>query len=511
MKLNSELQKQFTGYMDLLKDDIILTASLDDSENSKKVKDFLDDISSISEKIVIKEASLSRTPSFRIDTKAKVGNIVFAAVPLGHEFASFVLALLQSSGVVPKISEESKKRIQEIDQAYHFETYISLSCHICPDVVQALNIMAVLNDNITHTTIDGALFKDEIDDLNIMAVPTVMLNGREFMAGRTSIEEILDKIVGEKQTTISYSKPFDVMVIGGGPAGSSSAIYAARKGLSVIMVADKVGGQVLDTLSIENLIGTVYTEGPKLAQALNTHMQEYNIEIVKNQTVSKLEKDELINATLNNGDEITAKSVIIATGARWRNANVPGEKEFKNKGVAYCPHCDGPLFENKDIAVIGGGNSGIEAAIDLSNTSSKVTVLEFMPELKADAVLQKKMEQRKNINVILNAQTTEISGDSRVSGLSYKDRETNQIHDIKLAGVFVQIGLAPNTEWLGDYLAKSPMGEIIVDQKGETSIKGIYAAGDCTNSSYKQIVIAMGSGATAALSVADYLMKNFDK
>ena len=510
MKLNSDLRKQFSSYMDMLKEDIILSASLDGSENSKKVKDFLDDIASISDKVTIKEITLDRTPSFRIDTQSKVGNVYFAAVPLGHEFASFVLVLLQSSGVTPKVSPETLKRIKSIDKNYNFETYISLSCHICPDLVQALNIMAVLNDKITHTTIDGGLYKEEIERLDVMAVPTVMCDGTEFTAGRTSIEEILDKLIGEADNTVSYDEPFDVLVIGGGPAGSSASIYAARKGLSVLMITDKVGGQVLDTFSIENLIGTVYTEGPKLAQALNTHMQEYDIEIVKNQTVTSLTKDTMITATLNNGAEIVAKSVVIATGARWRNANVPGEKEYKNKGVAYCPHCDGPLFENKDIAVIGGGNSGIEAAIDLSNTSSNVTVLEFMPELKADELLQKRMAERKNIRVILNAQTTEISGESRVTGLSYKDRATEEIHNLELEGVFVQIGLVPNTEWIGDFLEKTPMGEIIVDGKGSTSVPGIYAAGDCMNSAYKQIVISMGSGATAALGAADYLMKNFD-
>lgn len=510
MKLNSELRQQFSSYMDLLKEDIVLSASLDESDSSNKVKLFLDDVASISDRVTISEVSLDRTPSFRIDTKSKVGNVFFAAVPLGHEFASFVLAMLQSSGVVPKISSDTIKRIQNIDQIYNFETYISLSCHICPDVVQALNIIAVLSDKITHTTIDGGLYKNEIEELGIMAVPTVMCDGVEFTAGRTSIEEILDKLIGEVETKVSYNETFDVMVVGGGPAGTSSAIYAARKGLSVIMITDKVGGQVLDTFSIENLIGTVYTEGPKLAQALNTHMQEYNIDIVRNQTVVSLEKDKLIKAKLDNDTEITAKTVIIATGARWRNANVPGEKEFKNKGVAYCPHCDGPIFEGKDIAVIGGGNSGIEAAIDLSNTSRNVTVLEFMPELKADDLLQKRMSERKNINVVLNAETTEISGDNRVTGLSYKDRDTNQTHDLDLEGVFVQIGLIPNTEWIGEYLEKTPMGEIIVDGKGATSVPGIYAAGDCVNSAYKQIVISMGSGATAALGAADYLMKNFD-
>lgn len=509
MILNNDLRKQFSGYMDLLKADIVISASLDDSENSSQIESFLKEIISVSDRIIVEKVTLNRTPSFRIDTKNREGNISFAAVPLGHEFASFVLALLQSSGVVPKVSEDTLKRIQSIDQKYHFETYISLSCHICPDVVQALNIMAVLNDKISHTTIDGGFYKDEIDQLDIMAVPTVLCNGKEFIAGRTSIEEILDKLIGEAEKTIEYNEPFDVMVIGGGPAGGSSAIYAARKGLKVIMITDKIGGQILDTFSIENLIGTIYTEGPKLAQALNTHMQEYDIEIVENQLVSNIDKKEMFTATLKSGAKITSRSIVIATGARWRNANVPGEQEFKNKGVAYCPHCDGPLYKNKDVAVIGGGNSGVEAALDLSNTSKSVTVLQRGPKLKADELLQKQLETRENIKVIFNATTTKISGNKKVTGLSYEDCNTKEIHDFEVAGVFVQIGLIPNTEWLNDYLEKTPSGEIIVDNKGATSVDGIYAAGDCINCAFKQIVISMGTGATAALGAAEYLMKTF--
>lgn len=510
MKLNKELKTQLASYIEMLKQDIILTASIDKSDDSQKLRSFLNDVVSVSSKVSLNEITLERTPSFRIDTKDKIGNISFAGVPLGHEFASFVLAMLQTSGITPKVSEDIINKIKKIDRKLNFETYVSLSCHICPDVVQALNIMAVLNDNITHTMVDGAFFKNEIDSLNIMAVPTVMCNDKEFVAGRTSIEEILDKVLGADQNAVVYHKPFDVMVIGGGPAGSSAAIYAARKGLSVVMVTDKVGGLILDTFVIENLIGTTYTEGPKLAQALNTHMKEYDIEIVLNKTVTSLIKADLHTATLNNGSSISAKSVIIATGARWRNANVPGEKEFKNKGVAYCPHCDGPLFANKDVAVIGGGNSGLEAAIDLSKTSKSVTVLEFMPELKADKVLQERIGKHENIKVILNTQTTEISGDSSVSGLTYKNRENDEVVNLNVEGVFVQIGLVPNTEWLNDYLDKNRQGEVIVDDKGATSIPGVYGAGDCTNSPYKQIVISIGSGATAALSAADYHAKNFE-
>lgn len=501
--LDATIVKQLESYVALLEGDVVLTLSVGSDETSLKLKSFVEEVAALSPRISVVSDTLSRTPSFAIgDT-----GIVFAAIPLGHELSSFVLALIQASGRAPKVDASLIQRIQGITDSLHFETYVSLSCHICPDVVQALNIMAVLNPKISHTMIDGGIFKSEIEAHNIMAVPTVMLNGEEFSGGRITLEEIVDKVGGKAAITADLSKPYDILVIGGGPAGSSSAIYAARKGLRVGMITDRMGGQVLETLSIENLISVPQTEGPKLAMALEAHVNEYPIDIIKSRTVASLRKDDLSVATLEDGTEIRSKMVILATGARWRNVNVPGEQAFKNKGVAYCPHCDGPLFEGKRVAVIGGGNSGIEAAIDLAGITKHVTVVEFMPELKADEVLQKRLATLENVTVVTNAQTMSIEGADSVNGLRYKNRDTDVESHVDLEGVFVQIGLVPNTEWLGDFVEKTKQGEIIVDKHGATSVPGIFAAGDCTDSSYKQIIIAMGSGATAALGAFDALIR----
>lgn len=507
MALDENIRKQLEGYVDLLEEDVVITASLADDKASNDMRDFLEEIVGLSSKLSLKEESLDRTPSFALDRANGNVGIQFAAIPLGHELSSFVLALVQASGRAPKIEDALAKRIVDIDKTLNFETYVSLSCHICPDVVQALNTMAVLNPNITHTMIDGGIFQNEIEEKDIMAVPTVYLNGEEFAAGRTTLEEFVDMVAGAADVDLDLSVPYDVLVIGGGPAGASSAIYAARKGLKVGIISDRIGGQVLETFAIENLIGTPYTEGPKLAGALHNHMKEYDIDIINTQTVTDLRKEDLAIATLANGQEIKAKVAIIATGARWRNVNVPGEAEFKNKGVAYCPHCDGPLFKGKDVAVIGGGNSGVEAAIDLAGVAKHVTVIEFADELKADKVLQKALYNLDNVDVHMNAATTEILGDKSVTGLTYKDRATEESHKVDLDGVFVQIGLIPNTEFLGDTFEKTRMGEIIVNNVGETSVPGIFAAGDCTDAKYKQIIISMGSGATAALGAFDYLIR----
>ena len=501
--LDTEIVKQLKSYVALLEGDVVLTLSVDEDETSTKLKNFVEEVASLSPRISVEYGRLERTPSFSIGETG----IQFAAIPLGHELSSFVLALIQASGRSPKIEDALATRIKAITQTLNFETYISLSCHICPDVVQALNIMAVLNPNITHTMIDGGIFKSEIDKHNIMAVPTVMLNGEEFSGGRITLEELVDKVGGKAAITADISKPYDILVVGGGPAGSSSAIYAARKGLRVAMITDRMGGQVLETLSIENLISVPQTEGPKLAMALEAHINEYPIDVIKLRMVESLRKEDVSNVTLEDGTEIRSKMVIIATGARWRNVNVPGEEEYKNKGVAYCPHCDGPLFEGKRVAVIGGGNSGIEAAIDLAGITKHVTVIEFMPELKADEVLHKRLASLDNVTVVTNAQTMAITGNDNVTGLSYKDRDTQVETQVDLEGVFVQIGLVPNTEWLGDLLDKTKQGEIIVDRHGAASVPGIFAAGDCTDSSYKQIIIAMGSGATVALGAFDALIR----
>ncbi len=507
--LDQAIRDQLTPYLDLLESDIIFTTSLGDDDNSKKMRDFIDQLSSLSPRFSVREAKLSRTPSFRIDRKDLNSGIVFAGIPLGHELTSLVLALLQVSGRAPKIDDALKARILSIKDTYHFETYISLSCHICPDIVQALNIISVLNPNITHETIDGAFFRDEIESREIMAVPTVYRNGAEWIAGRSSLEEIVDLLTeGTDSGFVVSEDPYDVVVIGGGPAGVSAAIYAARKGVRTALVAQRIGGQILETVGIENVIGTRKTEGSQLASNYVAHLSDYPIDQITGREVASVTKtDAGFELELDKGGVVKTKTAIVAAGASWRPVNVPGEKEFKNKGVAYCPHCDGPLYEGKDVAVIGGGNSGIEAALDLAHIAKHVTVVEFLPTLKADQVLQDKLHSMKNVTVITNAATSEITGTTSVNGLSYNDRDSGEAHHFDVDGVFVQIGLVPNTAWLNLEVEKTRMGEIVVDRQGQTTIPGFFAAGDCTDSAYKQIVIAMGSGATAALGAFDYLIR----
>lgn len=509
MVLDTEIKSQLNQYMQLLENDIVIKVNAGDDKVSTDMIALLDELSAMSERITIEKAALPRTPSFSVNRVGEDTGVTFAGVPLGHEFTSLVLALLQVSGRAPKVDQSVIDQIKQIKGEFHFESYISLTCHNCPDVVQALNMMSVLNPNITHTMIDGAAFKDEVEDKQVMAVPSVFLNGQSFGNGRMSTEEIIAKMgVGVDAEELASKDPFDVLVVGGGPAGSSAAIYAARKGIRTGIVAERFGGQVMDTLSIENFISVPHTEGPKLAASLEEHVKNYSVDIMNLQKAKHLEKKDLFEVTLENDAVLKAKTVILSTGARWRNVGVPGEEEFKNKGVAYCPHCDGPLFEGKDVAVIGGGNSGIEAAIDLAGIVNHVTVLEFAPELKADSVLQDRVNSLPNVTVITNAQTTEITGDTSVNGISYKDRATEEIHHVALQGVFVQIGLVPNTEWLDESVERNRMGEIVVDKQGATSVKGLFAAGDCTDSAYNQIIISMGSGATASLGAFDYLIRN---
>lgn len=510
MALDAEIKAQLNQYLQLLENDIVLKVSAGTDEVSQEMLALIDELASMTPKIKVEKAELKRTPSFSVNRVGEDTGITFAGVPLGHEFTSLVLALLQVSGRPPKVDEKIINQIKSIKEEYNFETYVSLTCHNCPEVVQALNIMSVLNPNITHTMIDGAAYKEEVESKDILAVPTVYLNGEPFASGRMTIEEILDKLgKGSDVEELSNKEPFDVLIIGGGPAGASAAIYAARKGIRTGIVAERFGGQILDTLTIENFISVKETEGPKLAKALEEHVKEYPVDIMNLQRVKHLEKNgNLIEIELENGAVLKSKTVIIATGARWRNINVPGEQEFKNKGVAYCPHCDGPLFAGKDVAVIGGGNSGVEAAIDLAGIVNHVTVLEFNDHLKADEILQNRLRSLPNVTVITNAATKEITGTDKVNGLTYVDRATGEEKHIELAGVFVQIGLVPNTDWLEGTLELNKIGEIIVDKKGATSIPGVFAAGDCTDSPYNQIIISMGSGAIAALSAFDYLIRN---
>lgn len=508
MILDADIKTQLSQYLQLMENDILLKVSAGDDNVSKDMLALVDELATMSSKITVEKVELERTPSFSVNRSGEDTGVVFAGIPLGHEFTSLVLALLQVSGRAPKIEQKLIDQIKNIQGEYHFESYISLSCHNCPDVVQALNVMSVLNSSITHTMIDGAAFKEEVESKDIMAVPTVYLNGESFGSGRMTLEEILAKMGnGPDASELSDKDPYDVLVVGGGPAGASAAIYAARKGIRTGIVAERFGGQVMDTMGIENFISVKRTEGPKLVASLEEHVKEYDIDVMNLQRAKRLEKKELIEVELENGAILKSKSVIVSTGARWRNVGVPGEAEFKNKGVAYCPHCDGPLFTGKDVAVIGGGNSGIEAAIDLAGIVKHVTVLEFMPELKADAVLQERLNSLPNVTVLKNVQTKEITGTDKVNGISYIDRETEEVHHVELQGVFVQIGLVPNTDWLGETVERA-RGEIVTDKHGATNVPGVFAAGDCTNNPYKQIIISMGSGANAALGAFDYLIRN---
>lgn len=509
MIIDEEIREQLNQYLQLMEEDVLIRFSIGSDQVSMDMKAMLEEIASMTSHIKLESAKLHRTPSFSVNRKEEDTGIVFAGIPLGHEFTSLVLALLQASGRPPKVDESTMAQVSKIDGTHHFETYISLSCHNCPEVVQALNVMSILNPFISHTMIDGAVFKDEVEQKDIMAVPAVFHNGEFFSSGRMTLEEIVGKLYDAPQDSMENpQEPFDVLVVGGGPAGASAAIYAARKGIRTGIVADRFGGQVMDTIGIENLIGTKYTEGPKLAASIEEHVKEYQVDIFRGKRAKELKKNDFLEVVLDNGVTLKTRTAILATGARWRNVNVPGEQEFRNKGVAYCPHCDGPLFQGKDVAVIGGGNSGIEAAIDLAGIVNHVTVLEFMPELKADAVLQKKLYSLPNVTVLKNVQTKEITGSQKVDGITFVDRATGEESHIDLAGVFVQIGLVPNTDWLADVVERNQIGEIAVDQYNATNIPGVFAAGDCTNTPYKQIIISMGTGANAALSAFDYLIRS---
>ncbi|ROO34549.1 alkyl hydroperoxide reductase subunit F [Pseudomonas sp. 7SR1] len=514
--LDANLKAQLKSYLERVTQPIEIVASLDDGAKSQEMLALLKDVASVSDKITLLDnGNDARKPSFSLNRPGADISLRFAGIPMGHEFTSLVLALLQVGGHPSKASVEVIEQIRSLKGEFNFETYFSLSCQNCPDVVQALNLMAVLNPNIRHVAIDGALFQAEVDERQIMAVPSIYLNGVNFGQGRMGLEEILAKIdtsgIERQAEKISAKDAFDVLVVGGGPAGASAAIYAARKGIRTGVAAERFGGQVLDTMAIENFISVQETEGPKLAVALEEHVKQYDVDIMNLQRADALvpgREGELHEVRFASGARLKARTVILATGARWREMNVPGEQQYRNKGVAYCPHCDGPLFKGKRVAVIGGGNSGVEAAIDLAGIVAHVTLLEFDVQLRADAVLQRKLHSLPNVTVITNAQTTEVTGDGqKVNGLRYKDRPSAEVHDVALEGIFVQIGLLPNTDWLKGTVELSPRGEIVVDARGETSIPGVFAAGDVTTVPYKQIVIAVGEGAKASLGAFDHLIR----
>ncbi len=515
--LDANLQSQLKTYLERVTRPIQITAHADDGAKSQEMLELLNTLVALSDEITldVRRDSSERTPSFALTTPGQDIHLAFAGLPMGHEFTSLVLALLQVGGHPSKATAELIEQVQGLEGELKFETYFSLSCQNCPDVVQALNLAAVLNPRIQHVAIDGGLFPAEVEARQIMSVPTVYLNGEMFDQGRMTLEQIVAKLdtgsAKRDAEKIAAKAPFDVLVIGGGPAGAAAAIYAARKGIRTGVAAERFGGQVLDTMAIENFISVKETEGPKLATALEQHVREYEVDIMNLQRGTALTPagdDGLVGITLENGAVLKSRTVILSTGARWRQMNVPGEDQYRNKGVAYCPHCDGPLFKGKRVAVVGGGNSGVEAAIDLAGLVSHVTLLEFDDKLRADEVLQKKLRSLGNVTIITSALTQEVLGDGqKVTGLVYKDRIGGDAHRIELEGIFVQIGLLPNTEWLKGAVALSPRGEIVIDDRGQTSVPGVFAAGDCTTVPYKQIIIAMGAGSTAALSAFDHLIR----
>lgn len=517
--LDANIKKQLQPTFANLKTAVELVVFADDSAKSRELTELASEMAELSPLIsyAAGDSDSERKPTLQVVSSEKDSAIRFSGVPMGHEFTSLILAVLHSGGHALKLEPEMIEQVKNIEGEYHFETFISLSCQNCPDVVQALNMMAVLNPQISHTMIDGGVFPDEADSRKVMAVPTVFLNGEQFSQGRIAIEDIVNRIdsgaADRAAKALNEKEPFELLVVGGGPAGASSAIYAARKGIRTGILAQRFGGQVLDTVSIENFISVKKTDGPKLSAHLEEHVRDYDVDIINSQSAANITAAEVagdyFTVETESGGTLKARSVIVATGARWREMNVPGEQEYMGKGVAFCPHCDGPLFKGKKIAVIGGGNSGIEAAIDLANIVEHVTVLEFADTLRADEVLVRKADSLPNITIIKEAATSEVIGNGeKVTGLKYTDRSTNEEHSLELAGIFVQIGLIPNTEFLKGTAELSPRGELMIDDRGATTTPGIFGAGDCTTEPYKQIIIAMGGGATASLSAFDYLIRN---
>ncbi|GKT26875.1 alkyl hydroperoxide reductase subunit F [Acidovorax sp. SUPP3334] len=516
--LDDQLKSQLSAYLERVTQSFEIVASLDGGEVSTQTRELLETIQSLrSDKITLRtDGNDARKPSFTLQRAGTQTHLRFAGLPLGHEFTSLVLALLWTGGHPPKVEQDVIEQIQAIDGDFEFDVYMSLTCHNCPDVVQALSLMAVLNPRIKTTVIEGGAFQQEVTDREIMAVPMVFMNGKVFGSGRMTVEEIIGKLdtgaAAREAVKLSAKEAFDVLVVGGGPAGAAAAVYASRKGIRTGVAAERFGGQVNDTLDIENYISISKTDGPKFATSLEQHVRDYEVDLMNLQRAKALKPAEseggLIEVELENGGTLRSRTVIITTGARWRNMNVPGEDQYRTKGVTYCPHCDGPLFKGKRVAVIGGGNSGVEAAIDLSGVVAHVTLLEFAAELKADAVLQRKLHSLPNVTVITQAQTTEVLGDgNRVTGLAYQDRTSGEAKQLALEGIFVQIGLLPNTQWLQGTVELSKFGEIVVDSHGRTNVPGVFAAGDVTTVPYKQIIIAAGEGAKAALGAFDHLIR----
>jgi len=515
--LDDATTTQLAEYLTMLTVPVEFVASLDESANSTEMRTFLEEVAALSSMASARFDGVDeRRPSFEIRRTGTDIAVEFAGIPMGHEFSSFILAVLQVGGHPSKVDPSVLDQVRALEGHFEFTTYYSITCQNCPDVVQALNLMSIVNPRIHHVAVDGAFFQAEVDERQVLAVPTVYLNGEVFGQGRMSLEEIVAKLdtgmSAREAERLNEVEPFDVLVVGGGPAGATAAIYASRKGIRTGVAAERFGGQVLDTMGIENFASIQHTEGPRLAAELEQHVASYDVDIMRMQKAVSLtpatSPGGLIEVGLENGATLKSKTVVLTTGARWRNMNVPGEHEYRNKGVTYCPHCDGPLFKGKRVAVIGGGNSGVEAAIDLAGVVGHVTLIEFDSQLRADEVLQRKLRSLANVDVIVSALTTEVHGDgSRVVGLQYTDRTNDTSHRLDLEGIFVQIGLLPNTEWLKGSIELSPRGEVEIDDHGRTSVPGVFAAGDCTTVPFKQIVISLGAGATAALSAFDHLIR----
>jgi NADH-dependent peroxiredoxin subunit F len=516
--LDAALADQLRTHLANVTQPVELVASLDDGPKSVELLELLTEIAELSERISLRtDGTDDRRPSFAITRAGTDVRVGFAGVPMGHEFTSLVLALLQVGGHPPKVDDETAEAIRLLAGAHRIETFFSLSCQNCPEVVQALNVISILNPSFEHVAIDGAVFPQEAEQRGVLSVPAVFVDGELWEQGRMGLQEILAKLDtgrGERAAAeIDAKDPFDVLVVGGGPAGASAAVYAARKGIRTGLVAERFGGQVGDTMGIENLISVPYTEGPKLVAALEAHVGEYDVDVMDLQHAARLvpagSDRGFHQVVLESGATLEARTVVVSTGARWRTLGVPGEDEYRNKGVHFCPHCDGPFYKGKRIAVVGGGNSGVEAAIDLAGIVGHVTVIEFTDRLIADEVLQRKLHSLPNVEVVLEAQTTEITGaGGKMDGLAYVDRATGDEHRLDVEGVFVQIGLLPNTEWLEGVVALSDRNEVVIDDRGRTDVPGVFAAGDCTTVPYKQIVISLGAGSTAALSAFDHLIRS---
>lgn len=514
--LNKEILATLKQYAQSMQKTITFVLQTGEHAKRDELARFLGDIASTGDRIRLEERNtdgLLRSPiSFLLEADGEDTGIRFSGIPGGHEFNSLVLAMLQASGTPIKLDERLKQLVENVSEELRFEVYVSLSCHNCPDVVQALDQFALLNPRISTEMIDGGLFRELIEARDIQGVPAVYLNGQLFANGKvdaaTLIDELVERYPAIRDGAARQSLPLqDVTIVGGGPAGVSAAIYSARKGLAVTIVADRFGGQVKDTMGIENLISVPKTTGPKLSDALKAHLGDYSVSLREHVRATGVEPGEIKTVTLSSGEQIRTRALIVATGARWRELGVPGEKENIGSGVAYCPHCDGPFFKGKDVAVVGGGNSGIEAALDLAGIVRSVTVLEFMPELKADKVLVDRAKARDNIRILTNVATRKISArDGKVDGIEYEDRASGESQRAELAGVFVQIGLVPNSQFVEGVVERNRFGEIVIDDKCRTSAEGVFACGDVTTVPYKQIVVSMGEGSKAALAAFEYLL-----